>query len=295
MIAPHRVCGTGLLVAALAFSPLRADAAASMSSPTELLMEGDEKASNGDHGGAARLYLEAYRGMSADERAEMGDLVVESALESVKKAYGNSSDPALLDVGADLIDAYESDMSGPAPAFLDEARAWLAERRPVAEPDPTKGPYEDPDFPNDDPVGGGDGGFGDTGPTDGDPGKEVVGPALIGVGGALAVTGIILLALGAPAKSEAEQAREEVLGSPEFGSLQMSDQTQATQFSEAYDQYVADETKRGRGLMIGGGILLGVGVGAAAYGIVRVVQHRKKSRSSSAQILPSAGGLTVRF
>ena len=295
MIVPHRVCGIGLLVAALATGPLRADAAASVSSPTELLMEGDEKASDGDHGGAARLYLEAYKGMSADERADMGELVVESALDSVKKAYNKSSDPSLLDLCASLIEAYESDMSGPEPDFIAEAKQWLAERRPAASTDgPDQDPYEDPDFPDDDPVGGDDGGGG--GPVDGDPGREIVGPVLIGGGAALAVTGIILLALGAPAKGDAEASRDDVLNSPEFANLMMTQMDQAIAFSDAYDQYVDDETKRGRGLMIGGGILLGVGVGAAVYGAVRIVRHRKKKNgSSSARVLPTAGGVLVRF
>ncbi len=297
MTAPHRVCGIGLLVAALATGPMRADAAARVDSPTELVLQGEEKAANGEHAEAARFYLEAYKGMPADERAQMGDLIVESALESVKKAYNKSPDPDLLDLGTELIEAYGSDMSGPEPAFIDEARRWIEERRERdGDGGPGENPFEDPDLP-DDPVGDDDGIGADDGGSQTD---EIAGPILVGVGGAMGVSGIIMLALGARLPNKVEDTRRDFYAGDEYTTfVNDPDTTQAQidQFDADYDAYIDRENKRGKNLMIGGGILLGIGVGAAVYGVVRMVQHRKKKKngSSAAQVLPSAGGLFVRF
>jgi hypothetical protein len=297
VIVPHRVCGIGLLVAALASAPLPAHAVTQ--TPTELLTQGDAKASDGQHAEAARLYHEAYMKMSADERADMGELVVEAALESVRKAWNKSEDPALLELTADLIEDFESDMSGTAPEFIDEARVWLAERQPEEPPEDDGGDDAGGDdiWTDDDPVDIGTGTTTDTGE---DPGKEIVGPVLIGAGGALLVGGVVLLAVGAPIGGKAEDARDDAFASEELMALEngsMADMMMATEFRDNYDTYVEDEKKRGRGMMIGGGILLGVGVGLAAYGVVRLVQHKKKKRASQArlQVLPRSGGLTVRF
>jgi hypothetical protein len=291
-MAPHRACGIGLLVAALASAPLPALAA---QSPTELLTQGDAKASDGAHDEAARLYHEAYKQMSADERADMGELVVEAALESVRKAYDKNPDPALLELAESLMEDFESDMSGPRPEFIDAGRRWLDKKRPEPEPDAgDDGSSGDPDFPDDDPVdiGGDDGTDHDQGPQ-----REIVGPVLIGAGGAVLITGIVLLAVGAPVGGNAEDARADALDSPEFEALSAtpSGQPLAEQFRSQYDTYVDDETKRGRSLMIAGGVMLGVGAGLAVYGVVRLVQHRKKQRTSAIRVIPSGAGLTVRF
>jgi hypothetical protein len=303
---PHRACGIGLLAVSLAIGPLSLADASLAPSTTDLVIAADEKAEAGRHAEAARLYKEAFDTMSADDRAQIGDVVVETGLESIYKAYKADPDPALLDLTAEFIESFESDMAGGAPKFIENARVWLAERRPqpaAATAGASGG--DDGETPLDDDGGddlgfdgdGGGGGGDDGGPP---PKGDPVGGVLLGVGSAVTITGIILLATGSRLGPKAEEARDTLEMSDAYAARMNSTVPMVMmnfeQFVIDLDDFVVSETKKGKNVMIGGGVLLGVGIGIAAYGVVRLAQNRKKREGSArVEFLPSRGGLLMRF
>jgi hypothetical protein len=108
----------------------------------------------------------------------------------------------------------------------------------------------------------------------------------MGLGAAVAIGGIVMLAVGVPVGDDAVAARDAAFADPRFMVASPSDQAI---FTMQYNDYVSAEQKRGKGLVAGGAVLLVVGVGLATYGVVRLVKHRRAARTS-AGIQPIAGG-----
>lgn len=275
MILPHVRCGIGLLVASLAVAGWRpAHAAGPSEDATALIVQADAAHDAGSLAEAADLYGRAYRAMSAEERESMGEFVVEVALDDLRASWKKSTDRGYAEAAAALLDDYERDTGGTLPGALAEHRTWIDEALAEAggEPavDPDEGSFGPEVTPPPPPP---------TKRRDRPPGeRDVVAPVLIGVGAAAAIGGAVMIALGAPLGKKARSSRDEALADPRLMDATLVNQMA---FAAAYDDYVDAEKKRGTGLVAGGAVLIGAGIGVAAYGVVRLVQARKQPGASA--------------
>lgn len=283
MIRPHVACGVALLAASLVLAAPRPAFASSVFGPgedaTSLVVAADAAHEAGRLAEAADLYRRAYTAMSPEEREALGAVVVGVALDDLKATFTATSDAAYARTAGELLDMLERDAGGSLPDDLVTHRTWIdealaaesAREEPPAD-DPTEG-VATPEEPAP---------RGDREPA----GREIAGPVLVAAGAAAAVGGIVMLAVGAPLGDKAERAREDALADPRFMAAAPADQEL---FSMQYADYVGAEKKRGTGLIAGGAVLLVVGVGVATYGVVRLVQHRRRG-STTARVQPIVGG-----
>ncbi|MEM9458645.1 MAG: hypothetical protein AAGF11_31000 [Myxococcota bacterium] len=270
--------------------------------PTLAIRQANEAQARGDYSEAARLYDQAYRSMTFEQRAsDFGRLAFTKAVGAYRRAYDQTRDLALYAASRALHEQFiiERKAAGlPVPAEVDAELARLdqvlgasaPEPEPKPEPKPEPAPMLEPEplfesqpEPEPEPV--------EPRPEP-DHRVDPWGVALTGAGAIAVITGVVLVAVGAPLRGRAEDYRNEQLAGDDFDSrspgLQQS-------FAAALDDYVDGERRRGVGLMASGGAVLGLGVAAVVVGSLRLargpaaVGSGSRARHPRLRIAVSAG------
>ncbi|MCA9655078.1 MAG: hypothetical protein KC501_34495 [Myxococcales bacterium] len=273
---------------------------------TDKIGEADGARTDGRLAEAARLYGDAHALIQGSEEYRGTGVALDVVLQAARlyrEAFKASArDYALCRESEALLDAFVADLRGrgqAVPSTVSDEQAWVAEcladapapavpvvSEPVqttpAEPtpdEPSTAPESTVVPPSPEPDDHPD-------PTDDtEPRGRALPIALVGGGGAAAVTGAVLLAVGLPLRARADDYRSEVLGSPEY--LQRGPQDRAA-IEAALGSYVDDERRRGVALMASGGAVLGLGVAAVIVGSIQLARARpgRRDRSARARLDP---------
>lgn len=263
-----------------------------------LLRAADESLERGDYATAAEGYSASYRALSLEQqRSALGGRTIALAYDAYREAWHRGRSPEPLRAARGLLVEHIAVLDpGGKPAAIQEARhrlEWIehlleleeasaraatpvacpepAPQEPLVCPDPTHGPE-------------GDAGEGsspeDVAPRRNDP----VGVALVAAG-AVTLGGGVGLVVGGSRVLPAAQEQVRATG---------RDPDDPVPQDAAYLQV---HEERGRNLMIAGGVVAGLGVAAATWGIVRLVRRRAGGRASAERavtVIPSPRGILLR-
>jgi hypothetical protein len=303
-----------LLLPSLSLGSMAAHAAPAAVAPApdphqqinDQIAQADAARKDGRLADAARLYADAYRMTTRVEDYRGSEVALDVALlaaEVYREAFkASDKDYALCEESRELLRAVVDDWTAAGQAVpeavLEELRwaeARLAEAPRVApepEPEPTPEIREDPPHDTGPPIPTSNAAAprasqGHQTPQGSDSGaaaRDGLGIALVSTGAAATVAGVVLLALGAPLKGRATRYRSEALASPEFTERGSAEQAVIEQYLAGY---VADEKRRGIGLMVTGGSLIGVGLAGVIVGSLRLVRSaRPRGTSAAMRVAP---------
>jgi hypothetical protein len=258
VIHPRRACGIGLLAASLVLASVRPVSAAP--DATALAVQADAAHDEGRMRESAELYVRAYRTMTRDEKAALGEVIVVAAVEDLHACWKADPDTSFARTAGELLDEYERDTKAPLPAALAAQREWIdsasAETSVPIAPDPEPPTTDTPE------------------PSSPSKHGRVVGPVLLGVGVAAAIGGAAMIGFGAPLARRAEAARREAFADERFLALPPGDPG-TIGYVAGWEDYVRHERRRTTAFATLGAVFIAAGVGLATYGIIRIVRQRR--------------------
>ncbi len=305
-----QVRGLGVLLLSMAVVILPGPAAAHGWEPAaasfdDLMLQAEERRSEGAHLESARLYAQAYRALPPDEQIElMAEITVNNASADYRLAHEAVPDDIALLVEweallSEFVDArtaaHEANRAqAPSPGLLQDLEALRAEidrrRGAAAESTPVIDEAESPAEQTRPPP---------TEPHSPEPVNPAADWAIIGVGAATFVGGIALLGAGA-----STLGRVGTLHDDQVTALQAEPgytAQQRDQYQSQLDDWQQQGRSVGTGMIVGGAVLGAVGLGLTTWGAIRRRRHAAgagaQARSSRPTVAIHRRGvsLAVRF
>lgn len=260
----------------------------------------------GEYREAAAAYAEYYRLLGDKRTSSVGENAVLVATDARRRAFETTQDRGELTLARDLLrdhlDAFERatgsrtgkgadraaeelarieaalSESEPAPAPAEPTPSTPTPGEPAAE-EPTTAP-EEPARRAEPPPPARTEPAGPALDRDAAPRRDVPGIALTAAGATLLAGGASLLVVGATLPSRAGSRYDDFIADDGRTSL-------------SRDAYVQEARDVGNPLVIAGGIGAALGAGLLVYGIVRLVQHRRRGGQAALQWVPIPAGLAM--